>query len=245
MTMKSNENHKKIGSTTTNLILTDGCFPFKSRNFVCRSFSTTSNLNSNQKNENENEKQQSKQSSQQPTPPKTLNSISNENSKKDNNNNTENENENNGQQQQQKQRKTTTNSSNSSKNTQESIRSKNLRLGYIVASIGIAVVGLSYAAVPLYRMFCQATGFGGTTKRTHAADLKEMRNNLTAEPNPITVTFTTSVSANLDWEFRPVQNAVTVLPGESSLAFFKAKNRTDTPIIGVATYMVTPMTVSD
>lgn len=118
-------------------------------------------------------------------------------------------------------------------------------------AVALGAIGLSYASVPLYRMFCQATGFGGTVK-THGggsanAGDDETEYNLPKDPaslpgnRPLKVTFNTDVNGDLPWSFKPVQKSVTVLAGQTSLAFFEATNHSSEPIIGVATYNVTPM----
>ena len=103
----------------------------------------------------------------------------------------------------------------------------------------LATLTLSYASVPLYRAICQRTGFGGIpiTDSTRFTPDKL----LPVENAPrIRVTFNSSVSSTLDWKFTPQQREVRVLPGETALAFYKAKNNSDQDVIGVATYSVTP-----
>ena len=103
--------------------------------------------------------------------------------------------------------------------------------------------GMSYAAVPLYRAFCAATGFAGTpqvgTGKFAAERLVPVDN-----ARRIKVHFNSDTSDALPWEFVPQQKYVSVLPGETSLAFYRAKNRSDKDIIGIATYNVTPDRVS-
>jgi cytochrome c oxidase assembly protein subunit 11 len=103
----------------------------------------------------------------------------------------------------------------------------------------IVAVGASYAAVPLYRMFCAATGFGGTpnvgTGRFEPDRLVPVEG-----ARRIKVHFNSNKSDQLPWTFTPQQKFVTVLPGETSLAFYKAKNNSNQDIIGIATYNVTP-----
>ncbi|KAJ3995754.1 cytochrome c oxidase assembly protein CtaG/Cox11, domain-containing protein [Lentinula boryana] len=143
---------------------------------------------------------------------------------------------------------------------------------YDLASVQIITfLGLTYAAVPLYRLFCSATGFAGTpSTRTQAASGPEfpewmpewfktlLSPSTTAEDrfapsrliavdpadNPksrrFKVTFSSSTSTALPWTFKPAQHHVYVLPGESSLAFYTARNNSKDDIIGVATYNVTP-----
>ena len=101
-----------------------------------------------------------------------------------------------------------------------------------VAAIA-AMGGLSYAAVPLYRMFCQATGFGGTTqKAVKAPDVVLERR--------ITVRFDANVTPGMPWVFEPVQRTVEVKVGENTLALFKATNTSDVAIKGTASFNVSP-----
>jgi cytochrome c oxidase assembly protein subunit 11 len=103
----------------------------------------------------------------------------------------------------------------------------------LLAAVVCGMVGLSFASVPLYRLFCQATGFGGTTQRAASA------------PGPVadalvTVRFDAATSPELGWEFRPLETAVKVHPGEQREVFFRATNRTSETVTGTATYNVTP-----
>jgi len=103
----------------------------------------------------------------------------------------------------------------------------------------VSAVGVTYAAVPLYRMFCAATGFAGTpqvgTGRFDADRLVPVDG-----ARRIKVHFNADRSDQLPWTFTPQQKFVTVLPGETSLAFYKAKNTSKKDVIGIATYNVTP-----
>jgi cytochrome c oxidase assembly protein subunit 11 len=103
----------------------------------------------------------------------------------------------------------------------------------LLAGVVAGMVGLSFASVPLYRMFCAATGFGGTTQRAAAAP-KEIARGL------VTVRFDAEAAADLGWEFYPVQREVAVHPGEQREVFFRAVNRGAAPVTGSATYNVTP-----
>ncbi|CAE7177205.1 unnamed protein product [Rhizoctonia solani] len=109
----------------------------------------------------------------------------------------------------------------------------------------ITAVGVTYAAVPLYRAFCSATGFGGIpmTDRDssrYSADRLVPRE----EAKRIKVHFNADTATALPWQFQPQQRYVNVLPGETSLAFYKAKNLSKDDIIGIATYNVTPAKVA-
>jgi cytochrome c oxidase assembly protein subunit 11 len=93
--------------------------------------------------------------------------------------------------------------------------------------------GLTAAAVPLYRIFCSATGYGGTTERASAAPADVSK-------AVVTVRFNTEIDAGLDWEFRPLVDEVQVHPGEQTQVFFRAKNLSKQGITGRAVYNVTP-----
>ncbi|XP_011653124.2 cytochrome c oxidase assembly protein COX11, mitochondrial [Cucumis sativus] len=120
-------------------------------------------------------------------------------------------------------------------------KSKNM-LFYLVALV-LTMVGCSYAAVPLYRRFCQATGYGGTVQRRESVEEKIARHakDGTVTTRDIVVQFNADVADGMPWKFIPTQREVRVKPGESALAFYTAENRSSTPITGVSTYNVTPM----
>lgn len=120
----------------------------------------------------------------------------------------------------------------------ESMEKGNKRMLLYLTGVAIAWVGLSYAFVPLYKIFCKVTGFGGTTQR---ADLV-VADKLTPreDAKPIRITFDGGVSAMMPWSFRPQQRELVLVPGETALAFYTAKNKTDKAITGVATYNVYP-----
>ncbi|KAK5774067.1 Cox11p PWA37_001074 [Arxiozyma heterogenica] len=110
---------------------------------------------------------------------------------------------------------------------------------YYFSSIAIFFLGLTYTAVPLYRAICARTGWGGipiTDKRKFTDDKL-----IPVETGKrIKVTFTSEVSQILPWKFVPQQREVYVLPGETALSFYKAENKSDKDIIGMATYSITP-----
>ncbi|KAG8213304.1 cytochrome c oxidase assembly protein CtaG/Cox11-domain-containing protein [Butyriboletus roseoflavus] len=103
-------------------------------------------------------------------------------------------------------------------------------------------VGVTYAAVPLYRMFCAATGFAGTPTvvSTSSGRFDPSRLVPIEGARRVRVHFNADRSETLPWKFFPQQKFVDVLLGESSLAFYKAKNDSKKDIIGIATYNVTP-----
>jgi len=114
-------------------------------------------------------------------------------------------------------------------------RDRNLRIGLIGALIAVAMLALGYASVPLYRIFCQATGFNGTTQRsTTGVAPGEVVGKI------INVRFDANVSPTLPWRFGPEQTVARVAIGARQMAFFTATNLGDHPITGHATYNVTP-----
>ena len=113
-------------------------------------------------------------------------------------------------------------------------RGSRVTVGALVVVV-LAMVGLTAASVPLYRLFCQATGYGGTTQRASAAPDKEVAGRL------ITVRFNADQAPDLGWEFRPLQASVQVHPGEEKVIAYRAVNLTKEPVTGTATYNVTPV----
>jgi cytochrome c oxidase assembly protein subunit 11 len=103
----------------------------------------------------------------------------------------------------------------------------------LLAAVVCGMVGLSFASVPLYRLFCQATGFGGTTQRAAAAPDR-------VAGALVTVRFDAQTAPDLGWEFRPLESAVRLHPGEQREVFFRATNQTAETVTGTATFNVTP-----
>src|SRR5438874_5722232 len=88
----------------------------------------------------------------------------------------------------------------------------------LLCAVVAGMVGLSFASVPLYRLFCQATGFGGTTQRAAAAP-KDIADAV------ITVRFDAETAPDLAWEFSPMVREVRLHPGEQREVFYRATNR--------------------
>jgi cytochrome c oxidase assembly protein Cox11 len=108
------------------------------------------------------------------------------------------------------------------------------RLTVIAFVAALAVMtGITSYSVTLYRLFCQATGSGGTTQRVAQGSTVQTS-------KKVTVFFDTSVAPNLPWRFVPVQRSVTLHLGEDAMAFFEAQNRSGREIVGHATFNVTP-----
>jgi cytochrome c oxidase assembly protein subunit 11 len=105
-----------------------------------------------------------------------------------------------------------------------------LALLAVVAAMG----GLTAASVPLYRLISQRTGYGGTPQQAAAAPAHEVMNRL------ITVRFNAAIGAGLPWAFRPEQRAIEIHPGEATTVAYRAVNRSNEPVTGIATVNVTP-----
>jgi len=118
---------------------------------------------------------------------------------------------------------------------------------YLIAVV-VGMVGLTYASVPLYRMFCQATGYGGTVQQGETVEEKLRKRareedatlETAAAARNLTVSFNADVSDGMNWKFTPTQRSVKINPGQSTLAFYTAHNLSDKSITGVSTYNVSP-----
>jgi cytochrome c oxidase assembly protein subunit 11 len=113
------------------------------------------------------------------------------------------------------------------------MRRRNGATVVLLVSVVTGMIGLSFASVPLYRLFCQATGFGGTTQRADRTPVK-------AADAVVTIRFNAETAPDLGWEFRPLQDAIAVHPGEQRQIFYRAVNKNAEPVIGSATFNVTP-----
>jgi cytochrome c oxidase assembly protein subunit 11 len=121
------------------------------------------------------------------------------------------------------------------------LEQRNRRTMVLAFAAALAMLGLGYAAVPLYRMFCQATGFGGTTQRaTEAqADLAEQLA-ASAGGRQFSIRFDANTASDMPWEFHPVQVIDRVSIGQRDMATFIARNNSPLPITGTATFNVEP-----
>ena len=117
----------------------------------------------------------------------------------------------------------------------EALQRKNGKTALIMLLIVAAMVGLAFASSPLYRAFCEATGFDGTTQRAEKAP--------GAVPGQITVRFDANTQPGLPWRFEPVQNTVSIAPGAKTQIFYRAKNLSARAWTGQAVFNVTPDTV--
>lgn len=109
------------------------------------------------------------------------------------------------------------------------------RTGLMAAGLAVGMTGLGYASVPLYRLFCQVTGFAGTTQKA-----KGDAPGAVASGKTIRIRFDANHSPELPWEFRPEKTVEQVTIGARDIAFYSAKNLSDRPVTGTATFNVTP-----
>jgi cytochrome c oxidase assembly protein subunit 11 len=101
------------------------------------------------------------------------------------------------------------------------------------AALVAAMVGAAYASVPLYRLFCQVTGFDGTPRIANAPSTQVL-------DKTVDIRFDANVAPGLAWRFEPARTTVKVRIGENTLAFYRATNLSDRPLRGTATYNVLP-----
>jgi cytochrome c oxidase assembly protein subunit 11 len=117
-----------------------------------------------------------------------------------------------------------------------SLQNRNRRVGLMALSGALAMLGLGYASVPLYRLFCQVTGFGGTTQRVSEAQAAQV----SVVAGKMVVRFDGNLERGMRWEFRPTQTTQTVQLGNRNFTAFIARNMTDKPVTGRASFNVVP-----
>ena len=107
------------------------------------------------------------------------------------------------------------------------------KTGATLAGVAALMLGLSFAAVPFYDLFCRITGYGGTTSVSDTAPDQVL-------DQTVLVRFDASLEAGMPWEFKPQQHEMTLKIGENALAFYEAYNPTDRVVAGTASYNVAP-----
>jgi len=112
--------------------------------------------------------------------------------------------------------------------------SRNARTGVLMFAIVFGMTGLAYASVPLYRLFCQVTGFGGTPMVAEGAQAPGTTG------RSISIRFDANTDAQLPWRFQPEQHARTIPIGSRNIAFYTARNDSGVPVTGQASFNVTP-----
>ena len=116
---------------------------------------------------------------------------------------------------------------------QNNLKAQNKKVIFIITFVGMLMLSLSYAAVPLYDIFCRVTGFGGTTQIASSAP------GSSGHPN-INIRFESNITDSLNWDFYSKTKTVKIPMGEEKTIYYFARNLSDEPIVGTATFNVTP-----
>lgn len=117
---------------------------------------------------------------------------------------------------------------------QHSESRQNSKVVVLCLGLVFGMGGLAYASVPLYQLFCQITGYGGTTQRVVSDENVEIRD------KKITVRFDANTASDLSWDFKPLQREVSLRLGEKKEVSYVATNTSNLPLTGTATFNVTP-----
>lgn len=121
------------------------------------------------------------------------------------------------------------------------LEDRNRRVALLALLGALAMLGLGYAAVPLYDLFCRVTGFGGTTQRaTEAEAVSAETLARSAGGREISIRFDASLAAGVPWKFTPEQVTDKVTIGQRDMAIYIARNNSDKPVTGTATFNVEP-----
>jgi cytochrome c oxidase assembly protein subunit 11 len=113
------------------------------------------------------------------------------------------------------------------------VRNRRVMIGAL--AVALASLSMGFAAVPLYRIFCQVTGFGGTTQRAENATGPGA-----VVGKTMSIRFDSNVTPGMPWQFHPERETQTVTIGQKSVAIFVARNLSDKPVTGTAAFNVTP-----
>jgi cytochrome c oxidase assembly protein subunit 11 len=111
---------------------------------------------------------------------------------------------------------------------------KNKKTMFILTGVGVAMLGLGFASDPLYDTFCRITGYGGTPQIAED-NFSEVID------RTVTVKFDSNVASGLPWDFKPDQRSMDIKVGQSGLAYYTVRNESDVPLVGVASFNVTPI----
>ncbi|WP_430388912.1 cytochrome c oxidase assembly protein [Blastomonas fulva] len=117
------------------------------------------------------------------------------------------------------------------------ISRRNRKAAVLALCFAGGMLGMGYAAVPLYRIFCEATGFGGTTMKVS----EETASAIAVTDKQIVVRFDSNVSSALPWRFKPENPTEKITIGARDMAAFVAENLSSKPVTGTATFNVTPV----
>jgi len=123
--------------------------------------------------------------------------------------------------------------------TKEIRKKRNRDTLYYVIGFSIFMLGGCWAAIPIYRMFCGDTSYGGGMGK-YKKDQDKIDSMSAIKDRVIKIKFNADAGGTLHWNFKPLQECIYVHPGETALAFFTATNPTEKPIVGVSTYNIVP-----
>ncbi|WP_255405877.1 cytochrome c oxidase assembly protein [Novosphingobium sp. CF614] len=115
-------------------------------------------------------------------------------------------------------------------------KARNRKVALMAFAAALGMLGLGYASVPLYRMFCQVTGFGGTTQRVDEAQAATVKDS----GRTMSIRFDANVERGMPWEFKPLQHTDTVSIGVRDMALFWARNDSARTVTGTASFNVEP-----
>jgi len=111
----------------------------------------------------------------------------------------------------------------------------NINIALSIVALLASMILLTFASVPIYNLFCKATGFGGTTQRANPYIKVEKGT------RKIKVEFDANVDKKLPWRFIPKHRSADVITGENTLIFYESENLSEHDIIGTSIYNVTPL----
>ncbi len=117
--------------------------------------------------------------------------------------------------------------------TATSKTSRHRNVAFALAGLVGLMLGLSFAAVPLYQLFCQVTGYGGTTQRAESLPGEVLQQS-------VSIRFDANTAQGIAWRFKPTTKPMQIRLGEQGLAFYQARNLSSEPVRGTATFNVTP-----
>lgn len=114
------------------------------------------------------------------------------------------------------------------------MQKQNKQFMFALFCLSLSMILLTFASVPLYSLFCKATGFAGTTQRL------KLNSNKKYGGTKLNIRFDANTEKSLPWRFNPLQSIISIKSGENILAFYEVENLTDRNVIGTAVYNVTP-----
>ena len=110
---------------------------------------------------------------------------------------------------------------------------RNRTMAMSIVGVACVMLGLSFAAVPLYQLFCRATGYGGTTQVA-------TQGSATRGERSMVVRFDSNIGPGLPWKFEPETSQIKLRNGETATVYYRVTNTSDREISAMATYNVTP-----